>query len=193
MTYTLPELNYEYNALEPHIDAKTMEIHYTKHHQTYVDNLNTVTAKHQVLQTKNLQDLMMEFETLDLPEADKTMFRNNGGGHLNHTLFWEIMGPEKKVDEELQAQIKSAFGSVETFKEELTQSAMKRFGSGWAWLVANKEGKLEVYSTPNQDSPYLQGHTPKIGLDVWEHAYYLKYQNRRADYIQSWWNVLKVI
>lgn len=193
MTYTLPKLNYEYNALEPHIDAKTMEIHYTKHHQTYVDNLNTVTAKHQVLQTKNLQDLMMEFETLDLPEADKTMFRNNGGGHLNHTLFWEIMGPEKKVDEELQAQIKSAFGSVETFKEELTQSAMKRFGSGWAWLVANKEGKLEVYSTPNQDSPYLQGHTPKIGLDVWEHAYYLKYQNRRADYIQSWWNVLKVI
>ena len=193
MKYSLPPLPYAYNALEPYIDAETMEIHYTKHHQTYVDNLNTVTAKHQVLQTKNLQDLMMEFETLDLPEADKTMFRNNGGGHLNHTLFWEIMGPEKKVDEELQAQIKSAFGSVETFKEELTQSAMKRFGSGWAWLVANKEGKLEVYSTPNQDSPYLQGHTPKIGLDVWEHAYYLKYQNRRADYIQSWWNVLKVI
>ena len=193
MTYTLPKLDFEYNALEPHIDAKTMEIHYTKHHQTYVDNLNTVTAKHTSLQGKDLKELMMNFESLDIPDLDKTMFRNNGGGHLNHTFFWEIMGPQKQINEKLLENIKKTYGSVETFKEEFTQAAIKRFGSGWAWLVEDKEGKLQVYSTPNQDSPYLQGHTALIGLDVWEHAYYLKYQNRRAEYIQSWWNVLKVI
>jgi len=193
MTYTLPKLDFEYNALEPHIDSKTMEIHYTKHHQTYVDNLNTVTAKHTSLQGKDLKELMMNFESLDIPDLDKTMFRNNGGGHLNHTFFWEIMGPQKQINEKLLENIKKTYGSVETFKEEFTQAAIKRFGSGWAWLVEDKEGKLQVYSTPNQDSPYLQGHTALIGLDVWEHAYYLKYQNRRAEYIQSWWNVLKVI
>ncbi len=192
MKYTLPQLSYEYNALEPYIDAQTMEIHHTKHHQAYIDKLNAVTEKHAELQDKDLKELMMNFDSLTIPEADKTMFKNNGGGHLNHSFFWEIMGPEKQVNEELVEKIKSKFGSVDTFKEEFTNAAISRFGSGWAWLVDNN-GELELYSTANQDSPYLQGHTPLIGLDVWEHAYYLKYQNKRPEYIQNWWNALKVI
>ncbi|HRN69788.1 MAG TPA: superoxide dismutase [Vicingus sp.] len=193
MTYQLPKLNYEYNALEPHIDAKTMEIHYTKHHQAYIDKLNAVTEKHVELQGKDLKELMMNFDSLSIPEADKTMFRNNGGGHLNHSFFWEIMAPQKEVNEELVEKIKSIFGSVDSFKEEFTNAATTRFGSGWAWLVETKDNTLKVYSTANQDSPYLTGDTPLIGLDVWEHAYYLNYQNKRPDYITAWWNVLKLI
>lgn len=192
MKYQLPNLPYEYNALEPHIDAQTMEIHHTKHHQAYIDKLNTVTEKHAELQTKDLKELMMNFDSLSIPEADKTMFRNNGGGHLNHSFFWEIMGAQKEINEELVEKIKTKFGSVDTFKDEFTQAAVNRFGSGWAWLVDNN-GELELYSTPNQDSPYLKGHTPLIGLDVWEHAYYLKYQNKRPEYVSHWWNVLKLI
>jgi len=190
--YQLPKLSYEYDALEPHIDAKTMEIHHTKHHQTYITNLNIVIEKHDVLKNGDLKDTMSKLDSLDIPDADKTMFRNNGGGHLNHSFFWEIMGPKKAVDEQLVEKIKSKFGSVDTFKEEFTQAAIKRFGSGWAWLV-DKGEELEVYSTANQDSPHLQGHTPLIGLDVWEHAYYLHYQNRRPDYVKAWWNVLKLV
>ncbi len=193
MKYTLPKLPYEYNALESHIDARTMEIHHTKHHQAYVDNLNTVTEKYPALQEKDLKELMMNLESLDIPEADKTMFRNNGGGHLNHSFFWEIMGPKKEVDEQLMERIKSSFGSVDSFKEEMTQAAIKRFGSGWAWLVETADKQLKVYSTANQDSPYLTGDTPLIGIDLWEHAYYLNYQNKRADYVKAWWNVLKLI
>ncbi len=193
MKYTLPSLTYEYNALEPHIDATTMEIHHTKHHQAYVDNLNAVTEKHAVLQEKDLKELMMNLDSLDLPEADKTMFRNHGGGHLNHSFFWEIMGPKKEVNEELVEKIKKQYGSVETFQEEFNTAATKRFGSGWAWLVETKDKQLKVYSTANQDSPYLTGDTPLIGIDVWEHAYYLNYQNKRPDYIKAWWNVLKLI
>lgn len=193
MKHTLPKLSYEYNALEPHIDAKTMEIHYTKHHQTYIDKLNAVLEKHADLQEKPLEELMRSLETLSIPEADKTALRNNGGGHLNHTFFWSIMGPSKKIDEKLTERIKKTFGSIDTFKEEFTNNALNRFGSGWSWLVEDKDHQLKTYSTPNQDSPFLQGHMPLIGLDVWEHAYYLKYQNRRADYIKSWWNVLTLI
>ncbi len=193
MKYTLPKLSYEYNALEPHIDARTMEIHHTKHHQTYVDNLNTVTEKHAVLQNGGLKDLMMKLDSLDIPDADKTMFKNHGGGHLNHSFFWEIMGPKKEVNEELVEKIKKQFGSVDTFKEEFNTAATKRFGSGWAWLVETKTNELKVYSTANQDSPYLTGDTPLLGIDVWEHAYYLNYQNKRPDYIKAWWNVVKVI
>lgn len=193
MTYQLPKLTYEYNALEPHIDAKTMEIHYTKHHQAYIDKLNAVTEKHAELQGKDLKELMMNCNSLTIPEADKTMFKNNGGGHLNHSFFWEIMGPQKQVNEELVERIKTTFGTIDTFKEEFTQAAISRFGSGWSWLVETKDKTLKVYSTANQDSPYLNGDTPLIGLDVWEHAYYLNYQNKRPDYITAWWNVLKLI
>ena len=191
--YQLPKLSYEYNALEPTIDAKTMEIHHTKHHQAYIDNLNAVTDKHPELQGKDLKELMMSFDSLSIPEPDKTMFRNNGGGHLNHSFFWEIMGPKKEIDESLMTRIKEKFGSVDAFKEEFTQAAIKRFGSGWAWLVETKNKELKVYSTANHDSPYITGDTPLIGIDVWEHAYYLHYQNKRADYVKAWWNVLKLI
>lgn len=193
MTYQLPALTYEFAALEPHIDTKTMEIHHGKHHQAYIDNLNKVLEKNPSLADTDLKELMMKLESLEISDEDKTMLRNHGGGHLNHSLFWEIMGPTKQVDEELMTRITSTFGSLDTFKDEFSQLATKRFGSGWAWLVEDTDKALKIYSTPNQDSPYLQGHTPLIGLDVWEHAYYLNYQNRRPDYIKSWWNVLKLI
>ncbi len=192
MKHTLPRLPYDYNALEPYIDARTMEIHHTKHHQTYVDKLNAVLDKHPDLAEKKLEDLMKELNSLKIDEADKKAMRNHGGGHLNHTLFWMIMDPHAKRDTDLVKRIEKDFGSVDAFKEKFTTAAANHFGSGWAWLVDNN-GKLEVYSLPNQDSPYLQGHTPIIGLDVWEHAYYLKYQNRRPEYVTAWWNLLKLI
>ncbi|MCA9371493.1 superoxide dismutase [Candidatus Woesebacteria bacterium] len=194
MTITLPDLPYEYNALEPYIDEETMRIHHDKHHQGYVDKLNAVLEKYGDKMPKDatLEGLMEQFHSMGEPNVDDISFKNNGGGHLNHTLFWSIMGPEKEINEELQEDIKSTFGSIDSFKDEFTQAALSRFGSGWAWLVDNN-GELEIYSTANQDSPYLEGHKPLIGLDVWEHAYYLKYQNKRADYIKAWWNVLKVI
>lgn len=192
MTHQLPSLPYEFNALEPHIDARTMEIHHGKHHAGYVAKLNAVVEKNASLQGTNLIELMKSVDSLGLSDADKSAFINNGGGHLNHSLFWEIMGPEKHIDEELTERIKSTFGSVDSFKEEFASAATTRFGSGWAWLV-DSQGELKIYSTANQDSPYLNGDTPLIGLDVWEHAYYLKYQNLRPDYINAWWNVLKLI
>lgn len=194
MKFELPDLLYEYNALEPYIDEQTMRIHHTKHHQGYITKLNAVLEKYgdNMPEDATLEGLMKQFHSMGEPNADDISFKNNGGGHLNHSLFWLIMGPEKEVDEELQERIKSSFGSIDSFKEEFEQSALTRFGSGWAWLV-DSEGELKVYSTPNQDSPYLNGDTPLIGLDVWEHAYYLKYQNMRADYVKAWWNVVKII
>lgn len=189
----LPGLPYAYDALETYIDAKTMEIHHSKHHQAYIDKLNAVLAKYPDLENRGIPDLLKNIGSLDMDEKDKTMLRNNGGGHVNHSLFWTIMGPEKSPDAALLTEIAGTFGSVEDFKKQFSETAANRFGSGWAWLVRNGEGKLELYSLPNQDSPYLNGHTPVIGLDVWEHAYYLKYQNRRPEYIQNWWNVLKLI
>ncbi len=191
--HTLPELSYKYDALEPYIDKTTMEIHHTKHHQAYIDKLNATLEKYPNLLNKPLAELLQELTSLPIDEADKTAIRNHGGGHANHSLFWEIMSPEKSVDEKLLKEISNTFGSLDEFKEKFSQSAITRFGSGWAWLVRNNAGQLEVYSTANQDSPYLQGHTPIIGLDVWEHAYYLKYQNRRPEYITNWWQVLKLI
>ena len=193
MKYTLPVLPYAYNALEPAIDARTMEIHHTKHHQAYIDKLNEVLGKHPEIAETPLEVLMEGLETLQIPDADKTMLRNHGGGHLNHSFFWKIMGPEKKIDEALCDEIAKEFGSVEAFKKEFAAAAMGRFGSGWAWLVRTPEKKLSLYATPNQDSPYLNGDLPLIGLDVWEHAYYLSYQNKRADYIAAWWQVLTVL
>ena len=193
MKYELPKLPYDYNALEPYIDATTMEIHYTKHHQAYVDKLNAVLEKYPDLVDQPLENLMKNYEALEMDEKDKLTFLNNGGGHLNHTLFWSIMGPKKEIDEKLVEEIKTTFGSVEDFKKKFAEAATMRFGSGWAWLVRNGEGKLQVYSTPNQDSPLIEDHKPIIGLDVWEHAYYLKYMNKRPDYIEAWWSVLKLI
>ena len=193
MQYFIPALPYDYKALEPYIDEATMHYHHDKHHQAYVDKLNAVVAKHAVLQKGKLEDLMKNLDSLDIPESDKKAFRNNGGGHLNHTLYFEVMGPQKQIDETLLSRIKQTFGSLETMQEEFNNNALTQFGSGWSWLVEDTGGNLKLYSTANQDSPYIQGHKPIIGLDVWEHAYYLKYQNKRGDYIKAWWRVLKFL
>ncbi|MBI5452521.1 superoxide dismutase [Candidatus Gottesmanbacteria bacterium] len=193
MIYQLPKLNYSYQALEPYIDAKTMEIHLIRHHQAYINNLNTVLDKYPQYKDKKVEDLLSDFENIKMDDKDKTFFKNNAGGTINHNLYWEIMGPKKEIDESLSSEIKQEFGSVSEFKKLFAEIAVKHFGSGWAHLVRNQAGKLEVYSLPNQNSPYLNGHTPIIALDVWEHAYYLKYQNRRAEYIEAWWNVLKLL
>jgi superoxide dismutase, Fe-Mn family len=193
MKFELPKLPYGYEALEPYIDAKTMEIHYTKHHQAYVDKLNAAVEKYPDLAEMGVEDLLKNLDTLKVEDADRMAIRNHGGGHFNHSLFWKLMDPANKVDEKLVADIKTDFGSVEDFKKQFTDTAAKVFGSGWAWLARDENGKLHLHGLPNQDSPLMHGHTPVIGLDVWEHAYYLKYQNKRPDYINAWWNTLKLI
>jgi Fe-Mn family superoxide dismutase len=189
--FTLPPLPYPADALEPHIDKLTMEIHHDKHHGTYVSNLNKALESAPQLAGKTLEELLANNCAI-VPENIRTAVRNNGGGHANHSMFWEIMGPHKggQPHGQLADAIKTAFGSFESFKEKFTAAALGRFGSGWAWLVKDPAGKLEIISTANQDSPLMEGKYPVIGLDVWEHAYYLKYQNRRADYIAAWWNVV---
>ncbi len=184
--YTLPELGYSYDALEPYIDAKTIELHYSKHHQGYVNKLNSALEQYPKLQEKTLQELLSNLATI--PEDIRTAIRNNGGGHANHSLYWYIMTPPQNKDmpKELVAIINKTFGDMENFKQELYNSALTRFGSGWAWLFINETGSLEVDSTPNQDSPISNGSLPILGIDVWEHAYYLKYQNRRGEYIKNW-------
>jgi Fe-Mn family superoxide dismutase len=188
--HTLPPLPYDYGALEPHIDARTMEIHYTKHHQAYITNLNTALKDHPDLQAKTVNDLIANLNAV--PESIRTAVRNNGGGHANHSFFWQIMKPGGGGDPTgvIGQAITAELGGFAAFKEALAKAAMGRFGSGWAWLVAGKDRKLAVTSTANQDSPISDGQTPLIGIDVWEHAYYLKYQNRRADYVGAWWNTL---
>jgi len=193
MKHTLPVLSYPYDALEPFIDAKTMEIHHTKHHQAYIDKFNAVIEAHPELADLTTEDLLTQLNSLSLDDQDKKIIRNHGGGHANHSFFWNIMGPHKDQSKPLSDEIASTFGSLDEFKKMFTQTAMLHFGSGWTWLARNTRGGLEIYSLPNQDSPYLQGHLPLIGLDIWEHAYYLKYQNRRAEYIEQWWNVLKLL
>ena len=189
MAFTLPPLPYDFAALEPHIDAKTMEIHHGKHHQTYVNNLNAAVEKAPELASKSLDDLMRGVNSL--PEAVRTAIRNNGGGHWNHSMFWQIMAPKSGGEPggALGAAIKSAFGDFAKFREQFSAAGVGRFGSGWAWLI-NSGGKLSITSTPNQDTPLMEGKKAIFGLDVWEHAYYLKYQNRRPDYINAWWNVV---
>ena len=188
--YKLPELSYAYDALEPYIDTKTMELHYTKHHQTYIDNLNAALKDYPALQNKPLEDLLKDLNAL--PEAIRTAVRNNGGGHYNHSLFWEYMTakspgePTGKVKEAIEKK----FVSFDAFKEQFNAAAKSRFGSGWAWLSFDAKGDLVITSTANQDTPISEGMEPVLGLDVWEHAYYLKYQNRRVDYIQAWWHVV---
>ncbi len=189
MPFTLPALPYAHDALEPHIDAKTMEIHHTKHHQAYINNLNAAIDKAPELQGKSIDDLMKSINTV--PEAVRTAVRNNGGGHWNHSMFWELMGPKSGGEPtgKLADSIKSAFGDFAKFKEQFAAAGTGRFGSGWAWLISDG-GKLSITSTPNQDNPLMEGKKAILGLDVWEHAYYLKYQNRRPDYITAWWNVV---
>jgi Fe-Mn family superoxide dismutase len=189
MPFTLPQLPYAYDALEPHIDARTMEIHHTKHHQAYVNNLNAAIEKAPELANKSLDDLMRGVNSL--PESVRTAVRNNGGGHWNHSLFWQLMGPGKGGEPRgaLADAINQSFGDFSKFKEQFAAAAAGRFGSGWAWLVADG-GKLSITSTPNQDNVLMDGKTAILGLDVWEHAYYLKYQNRRPEYIAAWWNVV---
>jgi Fe-Mn family superoxide dismutase len=189
MAHELPKLPYPFEALEPHIDTTTMQIHHGKHHAAYVTNLNGAIDKHPALQGKSVDDLVKTINTM--PEDIRTAVRNNGGGHINHTMFWEIMGPGAggAPTGAIADAIKGAFGSFDTFKTQFANAGMTRFGSGWAWLV-EKDGKLAIESTANQDSPLMEGKWPIMGVDVWEHAYYLKYQNRRADYLAAWWNVV---
>jgi len=189
MAFQLPPLPYAFDALEPHIDARTMEIHHGKHHATYVTNLNAALEKYPALQSKSIEALLREINSV--PEEIRTAVRNNGGGHMNHTLFWEIMGPNAGGEPTgaLADAIKRSFGSFAAFKEQFTKAGLGRFGSGWAWLI-KQDGRLIIESTANQDQPIMEGKIAILGLDVWEHAYYLKYQNRRADYIAAWWNVV---
>jgi len=189
MPHELPKLPYAFDALEPHIDAQTMQIHHGKHHQAYVTNLNTALDKHPALHQKSLAELLAGINTV--PEDIRAAVRNNGGGHSNHSMFWQIMAPKAGGEPggKLMDAIKNGFGDFAKFKEQVQAAGMARFGSGWAWVIA-KGGKLSIESTPNQDSPVMEGKTAILGVDVWEHAYYLKYQNRRADYLAAWWNVV---
>tara|TARA_Y100000758_G_C16022634_1_gene411699 strand:+ start:123 stop:731 length:609 start_codon:yes stop_codon:yes gene_type:complete len=189
MAHELPELTYSHDALEPFIDSKTMEIHHGKHHNAYVTNLNNAIAGNEVLEAKSINELIVDLNAV--PEDIRGAVRNNGGGHANHSLFWSIMGPGKGGEPSgpLGDAINSTFGTFESFKDAFTKAGMTRFGSGWAWLSVSN-GSLEVSSTPNQDSPIMEGNKPIIGCDVWEHAYYLNYQNLRPDYINAWWNVV---
>ncbi|HEX5760271.1 MAG TPA: superoxide dismutase [Thermoanaerobaculia bacterium] len=188
--HQLPNLPYAFDALEPHIDAQTMQIHHGKHHATYVTKLNEALQGHAELQDKSVEDLLRGFDSV--PEAIRTAVRNHGGGHANHSLFWQVMGPDGggEPSGELAATFESELGGFAQLKEKLTNAAANQFGSGWGWLVASG-GKLEVLARPNQDSPLMEGKTPILGVDVWEHAYYLKYQNRRPDYLAAWWNTVR--
>ncbi len=190
MAFELPPLPYAKDALEPNIDAMTMEIHHDKHHAGYVNNLNKALEGHADLQGKSLEDLLGSIDSL--PESIRTAVRNNGGGHANHSMFWQIMSPNGGGEPtgELAAAISSSFGSFDNFKQQFAAAGAGRFGSGWAWLLVASDGSLSVTSTANQDSPLMEGKKPIMGVDVWEHAYYLKYQNRRAEYLTNWWNVV---
>lgn len=190
MAFTLPSLPYAHNALEPHIDEMTMQIHHGKHHQAYINNANAALEKHPEFQNKSVEELLKNINSI--PEDIRTVIRNNAGGHANHSLFWTVMGPGKggMPSGKLAEAIQATYGSFEKFKEDFGKAATTRFGSGWAWLCVDAKGSLVVTSTANQDSPLMDGQTPILGLDVWEHAYYLKYQNRRPDYVAAFWSVV---
>jgi Fe-Mn family superoxide dismutase len=190
MAFELPKLSYPYDALEPYIDATTMEIHHTKHHGGYVKNLNAALEKYPEWASKSIEDILKDLD--NIPADIRTTVRNNGGGHYNHSIFWTIMGPNGggEPSGKLAESIDKTFGSFDKFKEEFSNAAVTRFGSGWAWLVLDNYGHLSILSTPNQDNPITYSLKPVLGLDVWEHAYYLKYQNKRPEYIQAWWNIV---
>ncbi len=187
--FTLPKLDYAYDALAPYIDGRTMEIHLTKHHQAYIDNLNKALQAHPELSSWSIEKILTDINTI--PQDIRTAVQNNGGGHYNHTLFWQMMTPKSKVVQgKLESELVKTFGSRESFVQNFENAAKTRFGSGWAWLVVDQQGTLKIYSTANQDAPLMTKDTPLLGLDVWEHAYYLHYQNRRPEYISAWWNVV---
>jgi len=190
MAFELPPLPYNYDALEPYIDTQTMQLHHDMHHQAYVTKLNSAVEKYSDLQSKSPDELIRDLNSV--PEDVRTTVRNNGGGHVNHTMFWQIMAPNAGGEPmgAIAEVIKDNFGDFETFKQRFNDAGTNQFGSGWVWLVRSSDGKFEVTSTPNQDSPTTQGHFPIMGNDVWEHAYYLKYQNKRAEYLKQWWNVV---
>jgi Fe-Mn family superoxide dismutase len=190
MAFELSPLPYNYDALEPYIDTQTMQLHHDMHHQTYVNNLNTAVGKYSDLQSKSPEDLVRELNSV--PEDIRTVVRNNGGGHVNHTMFWQIMAPNAGGEPTgaIANVISENFGDFETFKQRFNDAGAKQFGSGWVWLIRNSDGKYEITSSPNQDSPITGGNFPIMGNDVWEHAYYLKYQNKRPEYLKQWWNVV---
>ena len=190
MAFELPPLPYDYSALEPYIDTQTMQLHHDKHHQAYVTALNNALKDQAQFASLSLEELMRRIN--EVPESIRTIVRNNGGGHINHTMFWQIMKPNGGGEPTgaIASAIQSAFGSFDAFKTAFNDAGVKRFGSGWAWLILDSSGKLQVTSTANQDSPFMDGNYPVMGNDVWEHAYYLKYQNRRPDYLNAWWNVV---
>ena len=190
MAFELPPLPYDYSALEPYIDTQTMQLHHDKHHQAYVTNLNNALKDQAQFASLSLEELMRRIN--EVPDSVRTAVRNNGGGHINHTMFWQIMKPNGGGEPTgaIASAIQSAFGSFDAFKTAFNDAGVKRFGSGWAWLILDSSGKLQITSTANQDSPYMDGNYPVMGNDVWEHAYYLKYQNRRPDYLNAWWNVV---
>lgn len=190
MAFEMLSLPYAYDALEPSIDAKTVELHYSKHHQTYLTNLNAALEKHPELGSLSIEQILSDLNRI--PEDIRTVVRNNGGGYYNHNIYWAVMGPNRGGEPtgSLGEAIRSTFGSFASFKEQIEKAGLGRFGSGWAWLSKHDDGKLVIHSTPNQDTPLAEGLFPVIGVDVWEHAYYLKYQNRRAEYLSNWWNVV---
>lgn len=191
MKFKLPELNYNYNALEPYIDEATMRTHHDKHHAAYLEKFQTTVDKIPLAVKMTAEEILSQLYKLSVKEEERTALRNYGGGFLNHNLFFETMGPKKEINERLAAEIIKQWGNINNFKKEFSALALGLFGSGWVWLVRDEKGELVIYSLPNQESPLSQGHTPIFNLDVWEHAYYLKYQNRRAEYIEAWWQVIK--
>ncbi|MFH0952552.1 MAG: superoxide dismutase [Patescibacteria group bacterium] len=193
MPYELPKLNYAYDVLEPHFDKETMMIHHSKHHQGYVDKLNTALEGHSELADLSIEELLKGLDSSNIEAKTKTAIHNNGGGHFNHSFFWQVIDPGRKKDDLLIKEIEDNFSSVDKFKEQFTELATTHFGSGWTWLVKDENGKLAVYSLPNQDTPLEKGHQPILTIDLWEHAYYLKFQNRRPEYIENWWKVVKLI
>lgn len=193
MKLKLPPLEFNYADLEPYLDAKTVEIHYTKHHQAYLDAVNALLKKYPSVAQQSLEDALRNFTALKMEEQDKIQFRNSAGGYLNHNLYWKIIGSKKQIDETLARELKREFGSIVAFQRDFTDAAGGQLASGWTWLVHDEYNKLQIYSLPNHDSPYLRGHIPVLVIDLWEHAYYLKYQNRRTEYIGNWWNILKLV
>lgn len=191
--YELPKLNFNFSDLEPYMDEKTVEIHYSKHHQNYLNNFLTIIEKYPQINELEITEILKNINSYDLPTEDKQKIINNGGGYYNHNLFWLNLGKEKELNEKLKQEIIENFNSLENFKKEFSEKSISHFASGWTWLIRDENNKLQIYSLKNQDCPLTLGHIPILNLDLWEHAYYLKYQNRRADFIENFWNIIKIL